>query len=404
MGAMFEGIRVIDFTANISGPATTTFLADMGAEVIKVEKPGIGDDARLFPPYVNGFSAPFLAMNRGKKGIVLDLKTEEGVELFKELVQVSDVLVENHRPGTMESYGLSYEVLSELNPRLVMLSLSGYGQYGPLADRPAYDSIIQAVTGIMATTGFPDAPPTKAGPIIIDLATAMHASYAIAAALYAREKTGMGEFIDMSMYDVGVNLMAGTWTQYTVTGKVQERTGNRYPYVSPFDTYCAKDGYFMICSAGDATFHKLCDAMGMPELKTDERFVNLFVRNDNVGELTKIIQEWVSRHTVAELEALSVQFGFPGAPVREVNEVVEHPHTKARGLSIDVEQPGRGVINIYGPAIKTKNSRVEVRGAAPEHGQDNRWFLEEVLGKSSDEAEAILQSPAMGKKPVLVPA
>jgi CoA:oxalate CoA-transferase len=304
----------------------------------------------------------------------------------------------------MESYGLSYDVLSELNQRLVMLSLSGYGQYGPLADRPAYDSIIQAVTGIMATTGFPDTPPTKAGPIIIDLATAMHASYAIAAALYAREKTGMGEFIDMSMYDVGVNLMAGTWTQYTVTGKVQERTGNRYPYVSPFDTYRAKDGYFMVCSAGDATFHKLCDAMGMPELKTDERFVNLFVRNDNVAELTRIIQQWVSQHTVQELEDLSVQFGFPGAPVREVNEVVEHPHTKARGLSVDVEQPGRGVVNIYGPAIKTKRSSVEVRGAAPEHGQHNRWFLEVVLGKSPEEAEQFLESPAMGKKPVLMHA
>ena len=401
MRSMLEGIRVVDFTANISGPAATTFLADMGAEVIKVEKPGIGDDARLFPPYVNGFSAPFLAMNRGKKGVCIDLKTPEGVELFKELVAVSDVLVENHRPQTMEGLGLGYEELAAINPRLIMLSLSGYGQYGPLADRPAYDSIIQAVTGIMATTGFPDSPPTKAGPIVIDLATAMHASYAIAAALYAREKTGEGEYIDMSMYDVGINLMAGTWTQYSVTGKVQARTGNRYPYVAPFDTYHAKDGYFMICSAGDATFHKLCDAMGMPELKTDVKYNNLFVRNDNVAELTKIIQEWVSRHTVAELEDISVEYGFPGAPIREVNEVVEHPHTKARGLSVDVDQPGRGIINIYGPAIKVKNSEVKVRGAAPEHGQDNRWLLEEVLGKNVGDADTLLESGAMGKKPVL---
>ena len=171
--------------------------------------------------------------------------------------------------------------------------------------------------------------------------------------------------------------------------------------MAPFDTFHAKDGYFMVCSAGDATFHKLCDAMGMPELKTDERYVNLFVRNDNVAELTRIIQEWVSRHTVQELEDISVEFGFPGAPIREVNEVVEHPHTKARGLSVDVEQPGRGTINIYGPAIKAKNSEIKVRGAAPEHGQDNRWLLEAVLGKNTGDAESVLGSGAMGKKPVL---
>ena len=396
MRSILEGVRVIDFTANISGPAATTFLADMGAEVIKVEKPGVGDDARLFPPYVSGFSAPFLAMNRGKKGVCIDLKTPEGVALFKELVAHSDVLFENHRPQTMEGLGLGYDVLSAINPRLIMLSLSGYGQYGPLADRPAYDSIIQAVTGIMATTGFPETPPTKSGPIIIDLATAMHASYAIAAALYAREKTGQGEFIDISMYDVGINLMAGTWPQYTVTGEVQKRTGNRYPFVAPFDTFQTKNGYFMICSAGDATYHKLCDAMGMQELKTDKRFANLFVRNDNVVELTQIIQGWVSKYTVEELEELSVQYGFPGAPVREVNEVIEHPHTIARGLSVDVEQPGRGVVNIYGPAIKAKNSEIKVRGCAPEHGQDNRWLLEEVLGKSREEVESLLVSSAMG--------
>lgn len=398
MRSMLENIRVIDFTANVSGPATTTFLADMGAEVIKIEKPGLGDDARLFPPYKNGFSAPFLVMNRGKKGVCIDLKNPDGVEIFKKLVAKSDVLVENHKPGTMEKLGIGYDDLKKENPGLIMLSLSGYGQHGPLADRPAYDSIIQAMTGIMATTGFSDGPPTKTGPIVVDLATAMQSAFAICAALYAREKTGEGEFFDVSMFDVGVNLMAGTWTDFTVTGNVQSRTGNRYPYVSPFDTFKAKDGYFMICSAGDATFFKLCDAMKKPELKEDDRFSNLFVRNDNEPILSEIIQSWVSEYTVNELYEKSIVYDFPGAPVLNVDEVINHPHTKARDLPVDVEQPGKGVINIYGPPVKARNSEIKVRGHAPEHGEHNTWMLENIINESQETIEKILASGAMGQQ------
>ncbi|MBN2078401.1 MAG: CoA transferase [Spirochaetes bacterium] len=392
MRSMLDGVRVIDFTGNIAGPATTTFLADMGAEVIKVEKPGLGDDARLFPPYVNGFSAPFIVMNRAKKGVVIDMKKPEGVAVFKELVAVSDVLVENFKPGVMERLGLDYETLKKVNPKLVMLSLSGYGQYGPLSKRPAYDSIIQACSGIMDVTGFPDGPPTKAGPIIIDLATAMQAAFAVCAALFARERTGEGEYLDVSMYDTAVNLLAGVWTDYTVTGNIPGRTGNRYPYVSPFDTFHARDGYFMICSAGDATYHRLCDAMERPDLKTDPRFVNLFVRNDNEPELRAIIQEWVESRTTEELMEITTKHDVPASPIRNVKEVVEHPHTIERGLPVEVEQPGRGKVVIYGPPTKAKNSEVKARGAAPEHGQHTEWMLTELLKKTSNEIEALKES------------
>ena len=392
MRSMLDGVRVIDFTGNIAGPAATTFLADMGAEVIKVEKPGLGDDARLFPPYLNGFSAPFIVMNRAKKGVVIDMKKPEGVALFKELVAVSDVLVENFKPGVMERLGLDYETLKKVNPKLVMLSLSGYGQYGPLSKRPAYDSIIQACSGIMDVTGFPDGPPTKAGPIIIDLATAMQAAFAVCAALFARERTGEGEYLDVSMYDTAVNLLAGVWTDYTVTGNVPKRTGNRYPYVSPFDTFHAKDGYFMICSAGDATYHRLCDAMERPDLKTDPRFVNLFVRNSNEPELRAIIQEWVESRTTDELMEITIRHDVPASPIRNVKEVVEHPHTVARGLPVEVEQPGRGKVVIYGPPTKAKNSEVKARGAAPEHGQHTEWMLAELLKKAPKEIEALKES------------
>jgi CoA:oxalate CoA-transferase len=396
MRSMLQGVRVVDFTANVAGPATTTFLADMGAEVIKVERPGLGDDARLFPPYINGFSAPFIVMNRGKKGIVLDMKKPEGLALFKELVAASDVVVENYKPGIMAKLGIDYDSLKKINPKIIMLSLSGYGQTGPLSDRPAYDSIIQAMTGMMSTTGFADGPPTKAGPIVIDLATAMHAAYGIVAALYAREKTGEGDYLDIAMFDTGINLMAGTWTNYTVNGQIQGRTGNRYPYVTPFDTFHAKDGYFMICSAGDLTFHKICDAMGRPDLKTDPKFTNLFVRNDNERELNKIINDWAGKHTCSELWALCEKHDVPGAPVLNVKEVIEHEQTKARELGVDVEQKGRGMVNIYGPAIKAKNSEIKVRGGAPEHGQDNDWFLKEIVKKSDVEIEKLKANKIMG--------
>lgn len=392
MRSMLDGVRVIEFAANTSGPAAATFLADMGAEVIKVEKPGIGDDARLFPPYVNGFSAPFIVMNRSKKGVVIDIKKPEGVALFKELVAVSDVLVENYKPGVMERLGLDYESLRKINPRLIMLSLSGYGQFGPLSNRPAYDSIIQACSGIMDITGFPDGPPVKAGPIIIDIAAAIQAAFAVCAALFARERTGEGEYLDVSMFDTAVNMLAGTWTDYTVTGNVPRRSGNRYPYVSPFDTFQAKDGYFMICSAGDSTYHNLCDAMGRPDLKDDSRFSDLFKRNANESQLREIIQEWTGRHTTAELLEAASKHDVPASPILSVREVVEHPHTKERGLPVEVDQPGRGRLVIYGPPIKAKNSRVMARGAAPEHGQHSEWVLAAVLKKSKDEIERLKAS------------
>ncbi|TFH38280.1 MAG: CoA transferase, partial [Chrysiogenales bacterium] len=333
--------------------------------------------------------------NRAKKGVVIDMKKPEGVEVFKELVAVSDVLVENFKPGVMKRLGLDYESMKKVNPKLVMLSLSGYGQYGPLSKRPAYDSIIQACSGIMDVTGFPDGPPTKAGPIIIDLATAMQAAFAVCAARFARERTGEGEYLDVSMYDTAINLLAGVWTDYTVTGNIPRRTGNRYPYVSPFDTFQAKDGYFMICSAGDATYHRLCDAMERPDLKTDPRFVNLFVRNDNEPELRAIIQEWVGARTTEELLEITVTHDVPASPIRNVKEVVEHPHTIERGLPVEVEQPGRGTVVIYGPPTKARNSEVKARGAAPEHGQHTEWMLTEILKKAPEEIEALKVSGAV---------
>ncbi|MCX5852403.1 MAG: CoA transferase [Deltaproteobacteria bacterium] len=397
MRGMLDGVRVIDFTIAVAGPGCSYFLADMGAEVIKVEKPGLGDDARIWPPYKNGVSASFVTLNHGKRGVIIDMKKPEGVALFKELVTVSDVLVENFTPGTMADFGVDYPVLKKINPKLVMASISGYGQTGPLSRLAGYDAVLQARAGLMSTTGYPDRPPLRAGTLIVDITTAVTAAFGICAALFARERTGEGEYLDIAMYDVGINLLESKFVQYTVTGEIPTRTGNRFPMITPFDIYKTKDSYVYIICAGDGPFQKLCEGMGMPELTRDPRFNNLFVRNDNEPALKEVIEGWTSLYTTDEVLEKLLATGTPAGPVNDVKQVIEHPHTKARGMLVDIEQPGAGTITTFGPAVKAANSRNEIRGPAPAHGQDNLWLLKEVLGRSDAQAQSVLDSGVMGK-------
>lgn len=396
MHSMLEGVRIIDFTTTVAGPGCTFFLADLGAEVIKVEKPGLGDEARLFPPYKGTQSASFVALNRGKKGITMDLKKDAGVALFKELLARSDVLVENFRPGVMNRLGVGYADLKKVNPGLVMCSISGYGQFGPLSEQPAYDAVIQAISGLMSTTGNPDGEPLRAGTLIVDISTAMYAAFGICAALFARARTGEGEHLDVAMFDVAVQLLEAKFVDYTVTGNIARRTGNRYPYVTPFDTFRTMDGFVFIICAGDHPFQCLCEAMEQPGLSKDERFCNFFVRNANEPELKRIIEEWTSgRESKVVVDKLR-EHGVPAATVNNVQQVVDHPHTRARNLLVDIEQPDAGAITIFGPALKALNSLVAPRGPAPALGEHNRWVLEQILKKTEQEIDAALRTGAMG--------
>jgi CoA:oxalate CoA-transferase len=395
MKGMLDGVRVIDFSTTVAGPGCCYFMSDMGAEVIKVEKPGFGDEARLFPPYKEGKSASFATLNHGKRGAVIDAKKPGGRDLLKELVAASDVLVENMTPGTMKKLGLDYETLSKLNPRLVMCSISGYGQYGPLSPLPGYDAVIQAASGLMSTTGYPGMPPLRTGTLIIDISTAYNAAFAVCAALYAREKTGKGEHLDIAMYDVGINLLESKFVDYTVTGNIPAPTGNRFGLITPFDTFKTKDSYVLIICISDHTWKSLCAGMGMPEIADDPRFNNLMARNQNEAELKKIIEGWSTKHTTAEVVEMLRDSGAPVGPVNNVKEVVEHPHTKARGMLVELPLGG-GSFTTFGPSVKAVNSSVEVRGPAPELGQDNRWLLKEILKKSDAEVESILASKIMG--------
>jgi formyl-CoA transferase len=248
----------------------------------------------------------------------------------------------------------------------------------------------------MSTTGFPEGPPVRSGTLIVDISCAMIAACGICAALFSRERTGEGEYLDVAMYDVAIQLLEAKFVDYTVAGNVPQRTGNRYPYVAPFDTYRTSDGYVFIICVGDQPFRSLCEAMESPELVQDDRFSNLMTRNANEPELKHLIEEWTSQYTTKEIMDRLSSHGVPGAPVNNVKQLIEHPHTKARGMLVDIEQPDAGIITMFGPVFKALNSVIKARGPAPALGEHNQWMLEKVLGKSPEEVEKIMASGAMG--------
>jgi crotonobetainyl-CoA:carnitine CoA-transferase CaiB-like acyl-CoA transferase len=399
MQKMLEGIRVLDFTTTVAGPFCGFYLCEMGAEVIHIERPGMGDMARFYPPYFKGISGTFVQMNHGKKSVTIDMKNPKGLEIFKELVAVSDVLVSNFSGGTMDKMGVGYEVLKEINPRLVMCEMSGYGQTGPLSQYPAYDGIIQAMTGMMATTG--EKHPMRIGVLVGDIGTAMAGTIAILGSLLARERTGMGEYIDLAMYDTLLTFLEAKFLEYTLLGKDTERTGNRYPHLAPFDSFETKDGDVLICAANENTFAGLCKAIGRPDLPQDERFNGMLTRLANHQQLKEIIEEWTRQHTVEEVVEACMSNGAPAAPIKEVSQAISHPHTAARGMLVEMEQlsPETGQmekLTIYPIPIKTRNHIVKSYPHTPFLGEHNKWALTELLGKSSEDAEAILAAGAMG--------
>lgn len=395
-GLMLEGVKIIDFTTTVAGPACSQFLSQLGAEVIKIESPVKMDDARYYPPYKGSFSISFAAANIGKRCVTIDLKRPEGVALFKEIAKTCDVFLENYTPGTVKRLGIDYDALKGLNPRLIMCSISAYGQTGPLSSLPGYDATIQAMTGLMSVTGYPDRPPLRSGTLMVDVSTAFCAALSICAALYARQISGIGTHLDIAMYDVGINLLESKFVDYANTGNVATRTGNRFPFIAPFDTFRTKDSYVMIICAGDGPFRDLCNGMGMPDLPADERFKDIFTRNAHEPELKKIIEDWSTQYSTEEVVEKLIAAGAPVAAVHDIRQAVDHPHTRARGMLNDVEEPGVGNIVLMAPPIKASNYQVGKPGHTHGAGEDNMWLLKDLLGKSEAEVRQINDSKVMG--------
>ena len=386
---ILAGTRVLDLTRVLASPFASMILGDLGAEVLKVELPGSGDEARGFGPFLDGESAYFNSVNRGKKSLTIDLRKPQGQELARRLAGSCDVLVENFRPGSMARFGLDYETLHALYPGLVYASISGFGQTGPYAQRPAYDIIIQAMSGMASITGVEGQPPVRVGSSIADLSAALYSVIGILAALGGARETGEGQHIDVSMLDCQVALLESAIARYDVTGEVPKPLGSRHPTITPFQFFEAADGYMVVAAGNDRLWQRLCETLGIDELAGDRRFDSNAKRTDNHVELEPLLAAAFTRGTVEEWCAKLGEAGVPCGPILNIAQVVADPQIAAREMIVRVEHPGS--LEFAMPASPLRFSRdptVEPR-PAPGLGSDTEAVLRELLAMDSEELEAL---------------
>ncbi|MDI9479591.1 MAG: CaiB/BaiF CoA transferase family protein [Syntrophomonadaceae bacterium] len=387
-----EGVKVLDLTQAYSGPFCTMHLADHGAEVIKLERPGMGDQSRTWGPIVNDYSGYYTNLNRNKKGITLDLRSQAGKEIFLDLVEKVDVVCENFKVGTMERLGLGYEVLKQRNPKLIYASISGFGLTGPLSKLPAYDIVAQAMSGLMSVTGLPENPPTKVGPSVGDNYTGTYLALGVCMALFHRERTGEGQRLDVAMVDTLFSILENYVVEYTIAGNVPTRTGNADPGIAPFDSFTTKDGMIVMGVGTNAMWAKLCDLMGRPDLVDDPRFVTNDDRCKNYfPDLKDTVENYTRSLTSKELEVIMHEAGIPFGYINTVAETANHPQTQHREMLVEVDDPVLGRIKIQGVPIKLHSTPGSVEHSAPTLGQHTEEILAS-LGKTKDEIEALKEA------------
>lgn len=383
-----EGIVVLDFTKVLAGPYCGSILADFGADVIKIELPGKGDDARSYGPIVNHESLYYANLNRGKRGMTLNLKTEQGKEVFRKLVRKADVLIENNRPGVMERLGQGYEELKQINPRLIYGRVSGFGSNGPYADRPGYDIISQAMGGLMSITGETGGIPTRSGNAMGDVLGGMNLTIGILMALEARNRSGRGQMVDIALVDSVIACLEQAWQRYFISGKVPVRHGNSYDAVAPYDSYRAKDGYLVIGCGNQKMFEILCrQILNRPELITDERFTTMPLRVENQIVLKGIIEDWLKDITVNEAVELVLAVGVPAGPIMSLDMIANDVHfSEARQMFEEVVYPDVGTVKLNNSPIKLSESKARIRGLSPGLGEHNKEILRD-LGYSDRQIE-----------------
>ena len=381
-----DGIRVLDLTRVLAGPYCTMFLGDLGAEVVKVEQPGVGDDTRGWgPPFTGGESAYFLCVNRNKKSVTIDLKSTEGVALLRRLAERADVLIENFRPGTMERLNLGEKDLRTANPRLIYASLSGFGADGPMSDAPGYDLIVQAWGGLMSITGPADGEPSKVGVAIIDLVAGLMLGKSIAAALFAREKLGVGQKIDTSLLEAEVACLINVGSNYLVEGSIPRRWGNAHPSIVPYQSFKTEDGYLVIGVASEGIWRRFCQAIGRAEWADDSRFEKNSNRVENRSLLIGLLAEiFLSRSTGEWLKLLN-SAEVPCAPVQTVDQVFEAPQVLHREMLVQMEHPTAGTVRMAGIPVKFSLTPASVRLPPPLLGQHNEEVLESWLEMNDKE-------------------
>ncbi|SCY73299.1 CaiB/BaiF CoA transferase family protein [Alkaliphilus peptidifermentans] len=385
MNQALEGVKVLDLTRVLAGPYATMVLGDMGADIIKIEMPGVGDDSRQFGPYVKGESAYFLSLNRNKRSITLNLKKEKARQLFIEMVKKCDVVVENFRPGTMEKLGLGYEELKKINPSIIYAACSGFGHTGPYSQRAAYDAVVQAMGGIMSITGEKDGKPTRVGPSIGDITAGLFSAIGILSALNYRNQTGKGQMVDVAMLDCQVAILENAIARYVVTGEIPMPAGNRHTSIVPFEPFETLDGEIMIAAGNDGLWGKLCKIMNREDLIADDRFKTNPLRNQNYAELRPIIAKIIGTKTSKEWLQILEEAGVPNGPINTIDKVLENPQINAREMIKEVYHPTAGGLKMPGVPIKMSETQGEIVKPAPILGQHTEEILKELLNLTSDE-------------------
>ncbi len=375
-----EGIKIIDLTRVLAGPFCTMLLADMGAEVIKLEIPGKGDDSRTFPPFKRGQSTYFINFNRNKKSIVLDLKKSSDVNKFLKIIKSMDVLVENFRPGTMEKMGLSYERLRKVNNQIIYASISGFGQFGPYKDKPGYDIIGQAVGGIMGITGWPDGPPTRTGTAIADILAALFCTTGILSALHARTIHGKGQKIDVAIVDSVVSAIGTILQIYLVEKRIPKRAGNKYDFIAPYESFEAKDGWFVLGVGNDKIWKKFCNSIKRKDLLNDERFRLNADRVKHRNELAETVGDWAANYTLKEIISILEVNGIPVASINNLEQIVNDPHIAvAREMLQQISHPLAGEVKVTGNPIKMSETNPRIYERSPLLGEHTDSVLSQYV-------------------------
>ena len=398
MPGPLEGIRVIDFSRVLAGPYCTMLLGDMGAEVIKIEQPGKGDDTRAWgPPYLGTESGYYLSVNRNKQGIAVDLKAEAGRQIALDLIRQADVVVENFRVGVMEKLGLGYDQLREIKPDIIYCSISGFGRSGPYSSRPGYDLIAEAMSGFMSVTGEPEGMGMRAGVAIGDVTTGMLACNMIVAALLHRERTGQGQLVEASLLDTIIGWLINANLYYLITGENQPRTGNAHALVVPYQAFQAADLPMIITAGNDRLFASLCGVLGRDDLATDDRFRSNSDRIANRPVLTELIEHELAKRPAAEWVELLLDAGVPAAPINTMAEVFADPHVLARDMLVEVEHETLGAIKLPGTPLRFSETPASVRTPPPVLGRDTRATLKQFTTLTDEEiarleSEGVIES------------
>jgi crotonobetainyl-CoA:carnitine CoA-transferase CaiB-like acyl-CoA transferase len=387
-----NGIRVLDFSRIVAGPYCTMVLGDLGAEVIKIERPGTGDETRAWgPPFVGGESAYFLCVNRNKKSVTVDVSTAAGKTVIRDLAVHSDVLVENFRPGTMEKLGLGYDSLKSINPRLVYCAISGFGRSGPDKDRAGVDVIVEGVGGLMSVTGEPDGPPVKVGVAIIDVATALHAHGAIMAALFECERTGHGRRLDFSLLEVQIATLINIGSDYLIGGVIPKRWGSAHTSIVPYQAFEASDGYVVVGAINESLWVRFCDAIEQPGLANDPRFATNRLRGQHRAELLALIQPIFRQlPRVAWLERFRAQ-GIPCGPINTLDEVYRDRQVEHLGTVQEVGHPTAGRVRLAGSPIRADDAQLPVRLPPPLLGEHTEEVLRDVLGYGDERIRTLTE-------------